>query len=434
MLVSFAVRNFRAFYDTAVLSMTATREQHHGNRVARVGRTRILPVAAIYGANAAGKSTLISALEALRTLVVGVRTVGDPLPIQPNLALGAQETTVMAIEVVVWHQGREHTLAYEVEATGEQIISETLTRIGTRRETLLLERHGGACVLHEELATDQVAQALANVVDENQTLVGAIGARRDGLVRVLRDWFATELHIIYPTSEYLALPSRVSTDTLFATAMNQGLSRADTGVSALEPRTVPLEELGIGPSSARQYVTKLRRDGGNLLLSSPSGDPAFVCLDEGGNLRAQVLMAHHHEDGADFTLSLAQESDGTRRFMHLLPVLFQLSEADTRGVFVIDELENSLHPHLTEELVARFLTDIEPTSRRQLLFTSHEVSLMKADLLRRDEMWITDKHGSSSTLTSVSQFTGVGARKGADLYSLYMSGRLGGTPHTGLNL
>lgn len=85
-----------------------------------------------------------------------------------------------------------------------------------------------------------------------------------------------------------------------------------------------------------------------------------------------------------FALPLKDESDGTQRFVNLPPMLFQLSAKDSRNVFIVDEPENSMHPRLTEDFIASFLEDLGPDDRRQLILTTHEIQLMRADLLRRD--------------------------------------------------
>ena len=87
-----------------------------------------------------------------------------------------------------------------------------------------------------------------------------------------------------------------------------------------------------------------------------------------------------------------------------------------------------MHPRLTEELIASFLDGLGPDGRRQLIFTTHEIQLMRSDLLRRDEIWLVDKVNGQSELTRVSDFADVGVRKDADLLGFYMSGRIGGVP------
>lgn len=435
MLVSFTVRNFRSFYETTELSMLATREQKHGERLAVVGRSRILPVAAVFGGNASGKSSLVMAVEALRTLILETRNIGDKLAFhQPNLAHAPQEATAMSVEVVLESEQGERRYLYEVEADSERILAERLTRIGARSETELLSRDGDETRLFGALAKDQRAKALAEVIDPNQTLLGVIGARRDGILKDLRDWFANQLHIIYPSSSYAALPARVSTDELFAQAMNHGLSVADTGMTSLHPRRVTGREIGLDESEKEALRRLISQEGESVVLPNAQGSPAFATLNSAGDLVFQVLEARHREGGSDFVLPLSEESDGTRRFMHLLPVLFQISQADSRATFIIDELENSLHPHLTEELISRFLGELDASSRRQLIFTTHEVSLLRAELLRRDEVWLAEKSGQATDLVSLADFADLGVRKSADVFSMYMSGRLGAVPHTSANL
>ena len=98
MLRYFKVSNWKSIYEPVEFSMVATSEQQYGERLSRMGRSRILPVAAIYGANASGKSVFIDALAALQEIVLKARNVDDDLPIVPHLSRGADEPTKFEIE------------------------------------------------------------------------------------------------------------------------------------------------------------------------------------------------------------------------------------------------------------------------------------------------------------------------------------------------
>lgn len=95
---------------------------------------------------------------------------------------------------------------------------------------------------------------------------------------------------------------------------------------------------------------------------------------------------------------------------------------------MVDELENSMHPLLTQELIRSFLDGLGKEDRRQLVFTTHEIQIMRTGLLRRDELWLADKKAGRTQLSRVSEFTREGVRKDADLLGFYASGRLGGVP------
>ena len=101
MLRFLRLQNWKSYYEPVEFTMVATRERRHGDRLARVGRSRILPVTAIYGANAAGKSALVDGLEALREIVLEARRAGAPLPVVPHLPQGAEEPTLFAVELIV---------------------------------------------------------------------------------------------------------------------------------------------------------------------------------------------------------------------------------------------------------------------------------------------------------------------------------------------
>ena len=175
--------------------------------------------------------------------------------------------------------------------------------------------------------------------------------------------------------------------------------------------------------------------GGTFVIDVVGADQTILSLtDEGEPAARRLVTVHEREDGpapeqhSSFTLPLQEESDGTQRFMNLLPILFQLRDKNSRSVFVVDELENSMHPKLTEDCISSFLEGLGADDRCQLIFTTHEIQLMRSDLLRRDEIWLADKVDGQSRLTRVSDFAGIGVRKDADLLSFYMSGRLGGVP------
>lgn len=440
-LRSFTVSNWKSYCDPAEFSMLATRERRYGERLARVKRSRVLPVSAIYGANASGKSTLIEALSALRSIITGARRPGAALPVIPHLPEGREKPSVFSAEFLValgsaGKPSREAVLVYELEASRRRIHREALLVRRETREDFLFERHGDTVELDSELDRDQRVHSHAAVIAPNETLLGAVGSDPLAVQPYLQaayGWFAKQLNIIFPNSEFVYLPERFEADNLFAEAMNSGLTRADTGIAGLVLEEIKLEALPLEADQIEHLVDQLAGNGGSFVIGGAASD--FAVLDfHDGQPRARRLVAKHtvsaepEVEPESFRIPLREESKGTQRFMNLLPVLFQLREEDSRSVFLIDELENSMHPRLTEDFIRCFLEDLDESNRRQLIFTTHEVQLMRSDLLRRDEIWLAEKQGRQSQLTRVSDYSDIGVRKDADLLSFYMSGRLGGVP------
>lgn len=435
MLLNFTIENFRSIYDEVELSMIASRERSHSEHLAKWSRHRILPIAAIYGANASGKSTYIQALRALQLLVVGTRSATDKLPVDHHLGLGKKDPVKLKIKILVNIHGRESAFVYEVKVLANRIIYEGLYKIGSNDESCLFERNGQDIEIYDPtFLANKRATMRAQSVEDHLTVLGVIGGAIEGPVHAVWGWFVSQLHIIFPGQEYVQLPARMSMDQVFADAMNQALSTVDTGITRLELTEVGLERFGRSSDELDHYQSRLRANGGAIVIPIFRSGPGLLELDDQGRLRGRILRAlHEGGPGAPFLLDLAMESDGTRRFMNLLPILAQLEGRNdmehASGVFVIDELENSLHPVLTEKILTDFLDTCGPGTRRQLIFTTHEVSLLRANLLRRDEMWVADRATSGMpSLYSVVDFSDMGARKGADIYTMYMSGQLGGIP------
>lgn len=437
MLRSLRLENWKSYYEPVEFTMVATRERRHGDRLARVGRSRILPVTAVYGANAAGKSTLVDGLEALREIILAARRPGAPLPVTPHLLMGPREPTTFSVELITPSPdgGEDLLFLYKLTVDRRAVHRESLVHVRRTTEEFLFERTGDEVVLCRELDTDERARAHATVVAPNETLLGALGEDGATMAAAARNWFALQLNIIHPGSRYMHLQAMIDTDAVFARAMSSGLTRADTGISEVTLQPMRTAALPLPTEQLDELVDLLQEQGGSFVISADGDDYAILALDDDGRPVAHRLVTVHEEETGpspeerrSFTLPLKDESDGTQGFVNLLPMLFQLSAKDSRNVFIVDELENSMHPKLTEGFIASCLEDLGPEDRRQLIFTTHEIQLMRADLLRRDEIWLADKVGGQTELTRVSDFADIGVRKDADLLSFYMSGRLGGVP------
>ncbi|KGF12008.1 hypothetical protein HMPREF1627_00090, partial [Actinomyces sp. S6-Spd3] len=227
-------------------SMIATRERKHGERLAHTKQGRVLPVSAIYGANAAGKSTLIEALATLREIIIGARRPGALLPVFPHLPYGNRKPSKFTLEFIV----KETTLIYELEADKQHVIYEALLILKGKQEEYIFERDDNGVSLYGALNDNKLATSYANVIAPNETYLGAIGsapAINEPLATAAYDWFNRHLIVIYPHSKFVYLPARFDADEVFAAAMNAGLTRADTGISGLaleemNANALPLED------------------------------------------------------------------------------------------------------------------------------------------------------------------------------------------------
>ncbi|MDD4349315.1 MAG: AAA family ATPase, partial [Opitutales bacterium] len=142
---------------------------------------------------------------------------------------------------------------------------------------------------------------------------------------------------------------------------------------------------------------------------------------------SRLTTYHKRSDGKAIAFEIAEESEGTERMIDLLPAFFELTDPDTDKIFFIDEIDRSLHTHLTRGMIESFLETRSTRSRAQLFFTTHDPLLLDQELLRRDEIWFIDKlDAGQSKLTALSDFKGV--RYDKDIRKNYLLGRFAGVP------
>jgi AAA15 family ATPase/GTPase len=205
----------------------------------------------------------------------------------------------------------------------------------------------------------------------------------------------------------------------------------DTGVDGIEFQEIDFEKIGVPDEVKEDIVNDLLGDKSektSAFLSNPQEDKYFVIIKGDNNqLEAKVLKTKHKVNGGTFELfDLKEESDGTRRIMDLIPLILDFFKGD--NVFIVDEIERSLHPNLIYDLFDFFLSKCENVSS-QFIVTTHESTILTQKLLRKDEIWFTvkDKQGVSH-LHSLEDYN---IRFDKEVRRDYLLGRYKGIPKLG---
>jgi hypothetical protein len=166
-------------------------------------------------------------------------------------------------------------------------------------------------------------------------------------------------------------------------------------------------------------------------------DTAVIRLNEGSELvierdekkhyyQITIQAAHKDVAGREIALDLLEESDGTRRLLNLIPALHHMKESG--AVYLIDEIDRSLHPILVKNFLELFLKSCEGQPG-QIIVTTHESNLLDLDLFRRDEIWFAEKdQGAATRLYSLADFK---IRKDLEIRKHYLQGRFGAVPFLG---
>lgn len=433
MLISFTFENWRSFRDETSFSMLATSEKQHRNHLAHIpaydrGRKRfeLLPLAAMYGGNASGKSNFARALSFVRWMVTNGPKSEKKIVIQAfRLGTdGLQQPSSFTIQFVQ----DETVYSYQFSATTDRIEHERLGILAKNgSERLLFSRDSDKKIeFGPALSGDlQYLQALGRAMPPNSLYLAYVNAQdeKNKELAQIGKWFAEDFIIITPTMEFTKADFLLDTEDPLLCALNTAYPSFDTGISRLAGKRVPIEQhknAGVIAEFLKEEVS-----GETKVQLRMNGNTVYCELVDGNWYFVKLVTYHKTSDGREIEFDFRQESDGSQRLYDLLPLFLQPSKF--AKTIVIDEVDRSLHPLLTRQLLDIYLSNRTPESRSQLILTTHDAMLLDQDLLRRDEIWVAERDETgASKIFSFSDFKDVRADK--DIRKSYLQGRMGGVP------
>lgn len=413
MLIEFRVKNFRSLRDEQTLSFVATKDKTsqdtHTITTGVRAAPSILRSAVIYGANASGKSNVLRALQFMQMMVrnsaVGMHP-GQPTNAQPFRLDPASLSAPTEFEVTVLLDGVRYQYGFSLNA--ERVLHEHLLVYKAFKPQRWFERNYNPETKTETFEFgDSLKGAKATweaATRPNSLFLSMAVQLNSKQLRPLSEWFETRLSVIAegtrPRREDALARLNIDGVRKFVHAL---VLQGDIGISDIEvtTRTVP-----------RQYSVR----------NAATGEIEEKSFDIN---ETDVRFVHAGPHG-DAKFDFGDESEGTRNLVLLSDPL--LKAMMFGGTLVIDEFESSLHPLLVRKMIELFHTG-DAEMRPQLLFTTHDTSLLSADLFRRDQIWFVEKsREQASSLFSLAEF---GARKGEAIEKGYLSGRYGAIPFLG---
>ena len=428
MLIEFSVGNFRSFREEVTFSMVAAAIKSKdpaldaNNTFTLEGQPTLLTSAAIYGANASGKSNLVKAMSFMRRFVLE-----SP---QGALSQGATGVEAFALstetegkpshfEMVFIAEGTRYR--YGFEATGERVTGEWLYYVPRKVEARLFERDG---VEFHLSGVFKEGRKIEERTRPNALFLSTVAQWNGKTAQTIARWFH-ELTIIAGLQD-LSL-EQYRTDRI----------RQDTEGQAVIDLLLALD-LDI---DALRLVEKGPGNGYPLALKEGVQDMYRAGMATAESPRWQVYTVHPKYSGAGkavgevlFALD-EQESEGTRKLFALAaPLTVALGKG---GVLIVDELDARLHPAMTAALVQRFNSQETNPNHAQLIFTTHDTNLLGNNTLRRDQVWFVEKDRYGGTdLFSLVEFKVESAsgfkskvRNDASFEKDYIAGRYGAIPY-----
>ena len=427
MIIEFTLENWMSFRNPVSFSMVASRERQHGERVPRVAKypTRVLPVAAIYGGNASGKTNFFKALSFVKNLVIKGTLPDSLIAVEPFRldAAMTEQPARFSFQLLV----EETIYEFSFALTRKVILEERLVQISSSSEKVLYDRREGKPNFDASLRDDQSLRYAFKGTRDNQLFLTNTVSQQVDAFRPVYDWFKDTLDLVAPDSRFEPFEQFFDEGHPLYGRMSEALLQLDTGITHLGSEQVPFDSIPMPDEIRAKLQDELHEGMAVRLMTGPVVD-RYVVIRKDGDLIAKKLVTYHaNGDDSEIKFDIRQESDGSQRVIDLLPAFLDISAALSRKVFIIDEVDRSLHTLLTRQLIESFLACCSPDSRSQLLFTTHDVLLMDQQLFRRDEMWVAERDNSGvSSLISFAEYKDV--RYDKDIRKSYLQGRLGGVP------
>jgi AAA15 family ATPase/GTPase len=442
MLIRFVVSNFMSFKEETEFNMLPSKGNGSKSLTHHIKKTKsgveVLKTAAIYGANAAGKSNLIKAISYFKNVVFNEEQI--LMPQSKRFRIDSNFKTKPTTFRIEYEYKGIH-FDYAIEIFKGKINQEWLyliDSIKTNKEKLLYSRIGNNVTFGDTFKKSKDLSYLEKYIKkelkDNQSVLDACFGVLDD-IDILDSLYLgfSKLTIVTPFSRSYVYSESVLTgikSTKFATEL---LINSRTGIESLIVKEINADSFFsyADEDFKKEMIDDLEsalesRDDKNkdLVLTFPFNSQINVLKKKDDKYFVSILKTKHFN--SDELFDLEEESDGTNRLYELSPAFEQLIYEDD-VVYIIDELERSMHPLLAKELLKLF--SVAKTSKSQLIFTTHESHLLDDNLLRRDEIWFTEKKSDGSTeFYPLSNFNPRGDKV---LERGYLQGRYGGIPFLG---
>ena len=400
--------------------------------------------AALFGANASGKSNLVAAISFARRAIVSRLPEAHTTKYFKGIESNQQSKSYFEFEIKI--EDKYFSYGFEILLSKSSFKSEWLMELlpnGKDREVFTRDIEKGIYTVNKYFLNTKLLNKLELYADDirNDDSILFLKLMNQNKENFYKDhieaealqnvysWILKRLDVNFadiPITNYSYFMSPNSDE------INRVISAFGTGITNISFDSVaPESKLADLPKElVKEIQTKLEKNSAankktgkehfQIMLRNSNKDFVIFEIDDKDNITAKTIRFNHGKN--DIFFNLSEESDGTVRILDLLEILFN---ADSEKIYIIDEIDRCLHPQLTYKFVKTFL-ELAAERNIQLIVTTHESRLLDFDLLRRDEIWFVDKNNSGeSHVYSLEEYN---SRFDQKIDKAYLEGRYGGVP------
>ncbi|MHC1709779.1 MAG: ATP/GTP-binding protein [Methanomassiliicoccales archaeon] len=419
MLIEFRVGNFRSIKNELTLSMVASTDPTHPDHLINsesMGEDSLLVSSVVYGANAAGKTNILLALNLMRNLVINshVHQRGIELPFEPFGFDGESGGHPTQLEVVFLQGSMKYVYGFSYDRN--KILEEHLYQYPKKKKGLLFERaHASPMKFpRADKETSDQREMIEKTTGENVLFLSMAAKMNYSPVFPVFDWFLKSLMTVGPADGIPFIANTMNMmkrDPESKSSILKALNVADLGILDIIEEDERPPEMGPAP------LPPPRPGESQIVFQVTFGGP-------------RITFVHRpyadEKNGQGVRLPLISESEGTKKMLGIIGPWIEALR--TGGTLVVDELDTKLHHLIVRYLIGLFHDPEQNRKGAQLIFTTHDVNLLDQDLFRRDQVWLVERDADTGA-TLASSLAEFRIRKDLDIEKAYLSGRFGAIPN-----
>lgn len=427
--------------------MIAGRTQNHLDHIYKIENVNLLKLSAIYGANASGKSKIFEAMR-FASHVIKTHLPSDSADM---FCKQSEENKAQPsfFEFEFYTNGCFYAYGFSAILSRQSVIAEWLYRLypDKNKQDYIYEReisdsqdsyrlNVNKDYLHLSNEESHFLGISSDYMDDKRILFlntinkskKATSSKNLLCFLDVYKYFSISLDFIMPDTVFQSFECYENNEDNFQVFIDT-VNSFDTGIVDIKDEQLDIIELEAKlPREVLKTLSKKLDENLNnssigqfaIILSGPMGWYRIEQKDRDKPLSVTTMVLRHKNSLYDFTFS--EESDGTKKIFDLLRIVMQNKED---RVYIVDEFERSLHPKVTQQLIELFVGFTKGKSI-QLIFTTHESTIMSQDVFRRDEVWFVEKNEkNASVIYSLDKFSKRYDRK---IDKAYLDGRYGALP------
>lgn len=444
MLINFRVENYKSYKNLQVFTMIPRKYKSKKNHVISKEKANILKFSSIYGGNASGKSNLVDAIKKTQYMILKGKVLGNT----KNLYFKLDENMIdkpSKFEYEILIGEKVFAYGFSIIFSKQLMVNEYLYEIKDNNEKLYFDFD----YLNEKMEFYKNVKSHENMVkigvyiddfknkDKKDefflTFLNKIKFSEieewDKDIKDVYNWFHNILTVVTPKTklgDIFGLFNEKEKENYIP--IIELIKTFDTGITNILKETIGIDEflVNIKSTLSRDLVEEIIEDveklENNTILNLLIDEKYYKIFKEEEKVIAEIIKFEHcNLNSIHFEFN--EESDGTKRLIELVNMLYYVQFKSK--VYIVDEINRSLHPNLTLDFIEKFIK-LSYGNESQLIVTNHESAIMDLSVVRQDEIWVVDRQeNGASNLISLSKYS---IRSDKVLNKDYLFGRYGGVP------